>query len=222
MIVVLALGWGALLSAPLVHRARRVGARARAVELGPELRSAEERVEPARAISTEDRLPGALGRVVGALVTRHRTRRRDEAVARELPITVDLLAVAVGAGCTPYLAVDVASRWAPPTSAALLMGVRRACAFGRGLDAALDDLARAAPLLRPLTDALLASDRFGAPVGDALARVAAEQRAALRRRAEAHARTVPVRLLFPLVFLVLPAFGLLTVVPSVLGGLRGP
>jgi hypothetical protein len=30
---------------------------------------------------------------------------------------------------------------------------------------------------------------------------------------------VPVRLLFPLVFLVLPAFGLLTVVPALLSGL---
>ena len=35
------------------------------------------------------------------------------------------------------------------------------------------------------------------------------------------ARTVPVRLLFPLVFLVLPAFLLLTVVPVVLASLPG-
>jgi tight adherence protein C len=74
------------------------------------------------------------------------------------------------------------------------------------------------PSLRPLVDALLASERYGAPVGVALARLAVEQRAAVRRRAEARARTVPVRLLFPLVFLVLPAFGLLTVVPALLAG----
>ena len=53
---------------------------------------------------------------------------------------------------------------------------------------------------------------------DALIRLATEQRAVLRRRAETQARTVPVRLLFPLVFLVLPAFGLLTVVPALLAG----
>ena len=39
--------------------------------------------------------------------------------------------------------------------------------------------------------------------------------------AEARARTVPVRLLFPLVLTVLPAFVLLTVVPVVLGVLSG-
>jgi tight adherence protein C len=55
-------------------------------------------------------------------------------------------------------------------------------------------------------------------VGATLARLSSEARADLRRRAEARARTVPVRLLFPLVFLVLPAFGLLTVAPVLLDG----
>jgi len=89
----------------------------------------------------------------------------------------------------------------------------------RHLAEALDDVAARAPPLWPLADALLASDRLGAPVGPALARLAAEQRAELRRHAETHARRVPVRLLFPLVFVVLPAFGLLTVIPTLLAGL---
>ena len=93
-----------------------------------------------------------------------------------------------------------------------------ACALGATFADALDDLAARAPPLRPLADALLASDRLGAPVGPALARLAAEQRAELRRHAEANARRVPVRLLFPLVFVVLPAFGLLTVIPTLLAG----
>jgi tight adherence protein C len=97
--------------------------------------------------------------------------------------------------------------------------VPRACGLGDSFSGALDSLAAATPRLRPLADALLASDRLGAPVGDALARLAAEERSALRRRAETAARTVPVRLLFPLVFLVLPAFGLLTVVPTLVSGL---
>jgi hypothetical protein len=74
-------------------------------------------------------------------------------------------------------------------------------------------------VLAPLADALLASDRLGAPVAPALARLATEQRIAARRRSEVHARRVPVRLLFPLVFLVLPAFVLLTVVPGLASGL---
>ena len=75
--------------------------------------------------------------------------------------------------------------------------------------------------LRGLADALLATERLGAPVLDSLQRLAVSARADVRRRAEARARTVPVRLLFPLVFLVLPAFGILTVVPTVAARLGG-
>jgi len=73
-----------------------------------------------------------------------------------------------------------------------------------------------------VAEVLALSERSGAPTAELLERLADEARADLRRRAEAHARRVPVRLLFPLVFLVLPAFGLLTVVPALLAGLRQP
>jgi tight adherence protein C len=159
-----------------------------------------------------------VGHLVVDAVHRRRSRRHDVRIRREVPVTVDLLAVAVGAGCTPYGAVEVAAHWAPPEFAALLGAVPRACALGSSLGAALGQLADGAPALRPLAEALEASDRLGSPIGPALATLASEERAASRRRAETHARTVPVRLLFPLVFLVLPAFGLLTVVPAVLVG----
>ena len=76
------------------------------------------------------------------------------------------------------------------------------------------------PILRPLADALRTSARLGTPAAPSLGRLATEVRADVRRRAEARARTVPVRLCFPLVVCVLPAFGLLTVVPVVLAGLH--
>jgi Type II secretion system (T2SS), protein F len=214
----LGLAWGALVAAPLVVRARR--------------QRLDRRLRPLRAAQPETagtppRLlrrvlaplsAGAVGRVLAGASARRRARREDAALTAELPVTLDLLGVAVGAGCTPYLAVDTAVRWAPPAMAARLAGARAACALGATFAGALDDLAARAPPLRPLAEALLASDRLGAPVGPALARLATEQRADLRRRAEAHARRVPVRLLFPLVFVVLPAFGLLTVIPTLLAG----
>jgi tight adherence protein C len=156
---------------------------------------------------------------VRAVLQRARDRRVDLEARRALPVTIDLLAVAISAGCTPYLAVAVAAEWAPAPLSARLHDVRRSCDLGAGFADALEATAEATPALAPLADALLSSDRFGAPVGDALVRLAAEERADLRRRAEAHARRVPVRLLFPLVFLVLPAFALLTVAPALLEGL---
>ena len=216
--VALGAAWGVVLAIPLVWRSRRLAVGARTTALGqrPTDQPVGRRV-PALAAAIM-RWSGPFGRVAGALGRRRAARRGDAVIEHALPVTVDLLAVAVGAGCTPYLAVETVARWAPPPLATRLDGVCRACALGAGFADALDDLAAEAPVLRPLVDALLSSDRYGAPVGDALGRLATEERAALRRRAETRARTVPVRLLFPLVFLVLPAFGLLTVAPTLLTG----
>jgi tight adherence protein C len=223
--VVLGAAWGVLVAAPLVRSARRVVTVDRANILRS--RSPATGASPRPLTALQARVSGAaqavrrsvVGRVIGSLTQRRRARGEVAAHARELPVVIDLLGVAVGAGCTPFLAVEVAVRWSPPAIAARLDSVLRACALGVSFDAALDDVARTTPALRPLTDALLASDRLGAPVGPVLARLAAEERTALRRHAEAHARRVPVRLLFPLVFLVLPAFVLLTVVPGLAAGL---
>ena len=228
----LGLSWGVLLALPLVQRARGVALHTRvdalrAAAARPEPASSRRgavlpRIDPvvASVVSRARRVAAPVTTVLGPFAARRRDRDRDAALARELPVVIDLLGVAVAAGCTPYLAVDVAARWGPARVAACCDDVMRSCALGVGFDEALDEVARANPLLRPLVDALLASDRLGAPVGPQLARLAAEERAALRRRAEAHARRVPVKLLFPLVFLVLPAFVLLTVVPGLAAGLR--
>ena len=218
LVLVLGLAWGALAATPLAMRARRQRVDLRLSPLRP-VRAEPARTSPVVLRRVVDPLSrSAVGRVLAGARGRHRARREGAALGADLPVTLDLLGVAVGAGCTPYLAVDMAARWAPPGMAARLAGVQHACALGATFAEALDNVAARAPPLRPLADALLASDRLGAPVGPALARLAAEQRSELRRHAETHARRVPVRLLFPLVFVVLPAFGLLTVIPTLLAG----
>ena len=219
LVVVLGLAWGAMTATPLARRARRQRIDLRLHPLRP-ARARPARTPPVVLRKVLDPLSkGAVGRVLAGARARHRAGRDDAVLGAELPVTLDLLGVAVGAGCTPYLAVDMAARWAPAAMAARLAAVQDACALGATFADALDDVATRAPPLRPMADALLASDRLGAPVAPALARLAAEQRAELRRRAETHARRVPVRLLLPLVFVVLPAFGLLTVIPTLLAGL---
>lgn len=218
--------WGAVLAVPIARRAARVGVVTRAASLathhrpapGGGLRSWTRRLAPTRA-RVAGRPPGVVTRVLKSVVGRNRRRAADAALTRDLPVVLDLLGVAVGAGCTPYLALEVAVQWSPASIATPLASVVRSCALGLDFAAALDQTARATPLLRPLADALLASDRLGVPVGPVLARLADEERTTLRRNAEAHARRIPVRLLFPLVFLVLPAFVLLTVVPGLAAGL---
>jgi tight adherence protein C len=147
-------------------------------------------------------------------------RRHDDQVRRDLPEIVDLTVLAVGAGLTVPLAVAAVARRGHGPVAGALGQVLDEVALGRRLADALDDVpARVGEAVRPLTAALAASDRYGAPLLDALDRLSAEARADRRRRAEEAARRIPVKLLFPLVACILPAFALLTVAPLLAGAL---
>ena len=155
-------------------------------------------------------------------VRQRRVRRaRQATIDASLPEVVDLLVLATGAGLTVrHALVAVGARAQGPLAELLTRAVLEAD-HGRRLADALEDVpARAGESVRPLVAVLLASERYGAPVGAGLERLAHEVRADVRRRAEADARRVPVKLLFPLVVCILPAFGLLTVAPLVAGALR--
>ncbi len=147
-------------------------------------------------------------------------RNRFGAQPEAIALTADLLAMAVAAGLTPYLSIELALRFGPAPVAERLDAALTAAESGLCLaDALAAEAADCTSGLASLLALMAASERSGAPVGAALVRLAAATRAQSRRKAMARARTVPVRLLFPLVFLVLPAFLLLTVAPVVLASL---
>ena len=155
------------------------------------------------------------------VMARRAERKRLARLAADLPDVVDLLVLAVGAGLTVHLALErVSARGAGPLAVELRRTLDQA-RLGRRLADALDDLPRrAGEATRPLVAALVASERYGAPLVGGLERLAAEVRRDRRRRAEEAVRKVPVKLLFPLVTCTLPAFGLLTVAPLVATALR--
>lgn len=212
--LVLALGWGALAGLPFVVVGERLEASGRARDL--------RRVPAARRGGRLARRVQAtlVARVVAGIVRARRARRHRELVRRDLPVAVDLVGVAIGAGCTPWQALHLAVRFSPPVVARPLDRALQETAVGSAFDVALEHAGAREPVLAPLTDVLRTSARSGAPIAASLVRVAGEVRADIRRRAEARARTVPVRLLFPLVFCALPAFALLTVVPVIIEGFR--
>jgi len=158
---------------------------------------------------------------VPRLLRRQAHHRRQRAVQQQLPDVVDLLVVAVAAGLTPTLAIEHLASLAPePFSSAFTDVVRRTHRGQRlaeALDALPEHLGEAA---RPLAHTLASTERYGTPVGPALELLAHDARRDRRRRAEEAARTVPVKLCFPLVCCTLPAFVLLTIAPLVAGALR--
>jgi hypothetical protein len=126
--------------------------------------------------------------------------------------------MSLGAGATPVEAVDVVAEWGSPPIATPFRSVQERVALGSSFAQAIGELATESPPLAPTARALLAA-YHGAPVEALVVRLADDARQAIRRTGELRARRMPVLLLFPLVFLVLPAFVLLSVAPALLAGL---
>jgi tight adherence protein C len=156
-------------------------------------------------------------------ILEHRTsRRRRAAMDAQIPQLLDLLAAASSAGLSGQLALR---------RAVIALGDPLARELADALDAVdlgarwRDELASAAerlelPDLRRTVAALARTEKLGASLADSTADLAASVRAARRAAVTKRARTAPVKMLFPLVFLVLPAFLLLTVVPVLLTTVR--
>ncbi len=165
----------------------------------------------------------ALGFAAVVLAQHRRARRRAQAARdRALPELVDLFVLAAAAGHPIHRCVQLVARRAPPAVRAPLA---TACVrVDRGASLA-DALHRAGGELgglgQVLTDALVAALETGAPLVATLAGLAQAARDQRRRQAEEAARRLPVTLLVPLVCCILPAFGLLAVVPLLAASLAG-
>jgi tight adherence protein C len=156
-------------------------------------------------------------------ILEHRaSRRRRAAMDAQIPQLLDLLAAASSAGLSSQLALR---------RAVIALGDPLAGELADALDAVdlgarwRDELASAAerlelPDLRRTVAALARTEKLGASLADSTEELAASVRAARRAAVTERARTAPVKMLFPLVFLVLPAFLLLTVVPVLLTTVR--
>jgi Flp pilus assembly protein TadB len=147
-------------------------------------------------------------------------RPQQGKIAADLPELVDLLSLALAAGCTVPLAIHTIAPYARgPCGSAIRVTTARLAA-GVALSGELmawpDVLGEGT---RPMVAALVAAHHDGAPVVDALERIAADLRHARRHEMAAQVQRLPVALLFPLVCCVFPAFVLLTVLPITVGSL---
>ena len=160
--------------------------------------------------------------VMGWVARRRAAARRLAVRSDAAPAVLDLLGAALLAGLNPHKAVIRVAERAPEAlhedlslaAAVLRLGGTPAAALRAAADrSGLDELRAAAA-------ALEAAERWGAPPAEALAARAEALRGRARLNAEAEAGRAAVRLAFPLVLCFLPAFVLLTVVPTIAGALR--
>lgn len=152
-----------------------------------------------------------------------RARSARERAAASVADLLDLVAVSVSAGLTPRLALERAPDALGGPLGDEVARARHAVTLGSPWRAVVRRVAdrTGLPELRRLAVTLERSERLGTPVAGRLRELAREVRAERAARREERARRAPVAMLFPLVFLILPAFVIAAVVPALLVATSG-
>ena len=147
-------------------------------------------------------------------------RKEREAVRRDLPHVVTLLAAALRSGSAPGSAITLVAAALPGPAAERLSPIAARLSLGGAPAEAWESLA-ADPELAPLGRAMSRAQVTGASVVTSIERLADDLTGAARAAVEDKARAVGVRAALPLGLCLLPAFLLTGVLPLVVGLLRG-
>ena len=158
-----------------------------------------------------------LGWIVPAFYLQRRARERIRKIDYEMPELVDLLVTTVEAGVGFVAALQLAARRVREPVAQELRLALREHGMGLSLDEALRHLSdrSASTNLRMFVQALIQGQTLGVSIGKILRDLAVDMRKRRRQMAEERAQKAPVKLLFPLAFLILPAMFIVILAPTV-------
>jgi tight adherence protein C len=170
-----------------------------------------------------------LGALAGYALPGFMLLRQIEARKRQiengLPDALDLLVVCLDAGCAIDAAILKASEELVITHPALAQELKLLMAETRAGKTRLDAFRNLADRtkvddVRALVAMLIQTDRFGTSVSMALKTHAEVSRTKRRQRAEERAAKIGVKLVFPLVLCLFPAFYVVTLGPAIIQFVR--
>lgn len=141
---------------------------------------------------------------------------RTEQIQRELPDAMDLLTISVEAGLAFDAALAQVARNSDGPLAKELFRVLQEMQIGTGRIDAMRALADRTNLeeLRAFVGAMVQADSFGIPIANVLRVQSKEMRVKRSQRAEENAQKVPVKILFPLIFCIMPALFVVVLGPA--------
>ena len=160
---------------------------------------------------------GAIGFYVPNIWLRLRISARKAEISKALPDALDMLTVCVHAGLSLDSAFQkISEKWQNAlaqefgrTLSEIRIGVSRHEAL-RNMAQRID-----VPDVANFVAVLIQADRLGLSIGKTLEAQAEQLRMLRRQRAEEKARQAPIKMLFPLVFLIFPALFAVILGPSI-------
>lgn len=172
----------------------------------------------------------AFGFYLPVMLLRSKSDRRKEEVIKRLPDALDLMTICVDAGLTFNAAMQKVDEKADDILANEFGRVIYEMQLGKSRRQALRDMSDRldVPDVTSFIAAVLQADQLGVGIGKILRIQSDQMRVKRRQRAEEKAHQAPVKMLFPMVFLIFPSIFIVLLGPagfqvsrSNLGGLSG-
>ena len=157
-----------------------------------------------------------LGWVMPLRIVKDRGKRRLSEIDYELPELIDLLVVTVEAGLGFVGSLQMAStRLMGPLGEELRLTLQEQ-SMGLSINEALTNtMARCdTPSMRSFVRSIVQGETLGVSIGQIMRDLATEMRRRRRANAEERAQKAPIKILFPLVFLIFPAMFVVLLGPA--------
>jgi tight adherence protein C len=177
---------------------------------------------PAMAF-TEITVGIAIGCLAPHGLVARRARLRMDQIDHEIPELVDLLLVSVEGGLAFNAAIRLTSqRIDGPLGEELRLFMQQQ-SLGASTTEALDNLLDRCetPAVRSFVQTIVQGERLGVSIGNLMRNLAEEMRKHRRSLAEEKAQKMPVKILFPLVFMILPAMFIVVLTPAIANLVHG-
>jgi tight adherence protein C len=144
---------------------------------------------------------------------------RRQQIRKDLPDALDLLTITVEAGLAFDAAVTQVARNTEGPLAEEFFRVLQEIQLGRSRGEALEQMAERVDVeeLNIFVSAVVQADALGIPIAQVLRVQAREMRIKRSQRAEEAAQKVPVKILFPLIFCILPSLFVVVIGPAAVG-----
>ena len=159
---------------------------------------------------------GALGWFLPMYYVKRRRRLRFEAMDRQMPDMIDLLVVTIEAGLGILASMRVAAESLPDPLGQELRLTLQEQRMGLSVNEAILSLGRRADCscMRIFVRSLTQGERLGVSIGTTMRNLALEMRKRRKAMVEEKAQKIPIKMLFPLAFLIFPAMFIVLLVPA--------
>ncbi|MDQ6640983.1 MAG: type II secretion system F family protein [Actinomycetota bacterium] len=161
-------------------------------------------------------IASVVGYMAPNLFLYQRAYNRTDLLRRALPDAIDLLTISVESGLGFDAALSQVARNTEGPLAEEFQRMMQEMQIGRGRSDALRSMAERTnlPDLRAFVSAMVQADAFGIPIGQVLRVQSSEIRLKRRQWAEEQAQKVPVKILVPLIFCILPCLFIAVLGPA--------